>query len=98
MIICLYVDSLLIFGTNLEGIQETNKYLTSQFKMNDLNEVDTILGIKVKKHSGGYALNQSHYISKVSDKFKHLGIKEANTPHDTSVKLVENTGRAISTT
>ena len=63
--------------------------------MKDMNEVDTILGIKVKKHSGGYALNQSHYISKVLDKFKHFGIKEANTLYDTSMKLVENQGRAM---
>ena len=55
-----------------------------------MNEVYTILGIKVKKHSGGYALNQSHYTSKVLDKFKHLGIKEANTPYDTTMKLVKN--------
>jgi hypothetical protein len=31
------------------GIVETKKYLTSIFKMKDLGEVDTILGIKVKK-------------------------------------------------
>ncbi|KAK3023546.1 hypothetical protein RJ639_044631, partial [Escallonia herrerae] len=33
-------------------------------------------GIKVKKHSGGYALSQSHYIEKMLLKFQHLGIKE----------------------
>ena len=32
VIICLYVDDLLIFGTNMEGIPETKKYLTSKFK------------------------------------------------------------------
>ena len=42
MIICLYVDDLLISGTNLAGIQETKKYLASQFKMKDMDEVDTI--------------------------------------------------------
>ncbi|KAK3032587.1 hypothetical protein RJ639_037351 [Escallonia herrerae] len=47
VIICLYVDDLLIFGTNLEGIFETKEYLNSRFKMKDLNEVDTVLGIKV---------------------------------------------------
>ena len=57
VISCLYVDDLLIFGTNLEGIQEAKKYLSSQFKMKDMNEVNNILGIKAKKHSGGYALN-----------------------------------------
>ncbi|KAK3040184.1 hypothetical protein RJ639_028434 [Escallonia herrerae] len=46
VIICLYVDDLLIFGTNLEGIFETKEYLNSRFKMKDLNEVDTVLGIK----------------------------------------------------
>ena len=95
MIICLYVDHLLIFGTNLKGTQETKKYLASHFKMKDMDEVDTILGINVKKHSGGFALNQSHYISKVLDKFKHLKIKKANFPYDSSTKLVGNTGRAI---
>lgn len=30
---CLYVDDLLIFVTNVEGISETKKYLTSKFKM-----------------------------------------------------------------
>lgn len=64
VIICLYVDDLLIFGTSMEGISETKKYLTSKFKMKDLKEVDTILGIKVKKFSRGYALCQSHYIEK----------------------------------
>jgi hypothetical protein len=36
----------------MEGIFETKKYPTSRFKMKDRKEVDTILGIKVKKHNG----------------------------------------------
>ena len=42
---------MLIIGTNMEGINETKAYLSSCFQMKDLNEVDTILGIKVKKNS-----------------------------------------------
>jgi len=45
VIICLYVDDMLIIGTHLEGILETKKYLSSNFKMKDLGEVDTFLGI-----------------------------------------------------
>ncbi|PKI52901.1 hypothetical protein CRG98_026732 [Punica granatum] len=59
------------FRTDLEGVRETKEYLTSNFKMKDLNDVDTILGIKVQKHERGFALNQSHYIEKVLEKFKH---------------------------
>ena len=47
VIICLYVDDLLIFGTNMQGVNDTKKYLTSQFKMKDLGEVNTILGEEV---------------------------------------------------
>nr|GEU58221.1 retrotransposon ribonuclease H [Tanacetum cinerariifolium] len=45
MVICLYVDDMLI----IDGILETKSYLSSNFKMKDLGEVDTILGIKESK-------------------------------------------------
>jgi hypothetical protein len=47
------MDDMLIISTNMNDVNDTKKYLTSNFRMKDLNEVDTILGIKVfkKKHS-----------------------------------------------
>ena len=56
VILCLYVDDMLIFDTNMKHVCETKKYLSSMFQMKDLNEVDTILGIKIKRHSEGFAL------------------------------------------
>ena len=95
IIICLYVDDMLIMSNDMKGIIETKRFLSSTFKMKDLGQVDTILGIKMKRNSGGYVLNQSHYIEKVLNKFSHLNIKEVNTPFDPSIKLVKNDGRAI---
>ena len=43
--------------------------------MKDLNETGIILGIKVKRHSEGYALCQNHYIKNVLFKYKHLNVK-----------------------
>ena len=63
--------------------------------MKDLNEVDTILGIKIKRRSKGFTLCQSHYVEKVLQRFEHLNIKEANTPFDQSINLGENIGRGI---
>ena len=91
VVICLYVDDMLIIGTHLEGILETKKYLSSNFKIKDLGEVDTILGIKVKRTDGQISLSQSHYIE-ILTKFQHLNIKEFNTPFDSSVKLNVNSG------
>lgn len=53
VVICLYVDDMLIIDTNMVGVNESKKYLSSKFKMKDMNEVDTILGIKVNKTDGG---------------------------------------------
>ncbi|KAJ9561598.1 hypothetical protein OSB04_006758 [Centaurea solstitialis] len=95
VVICLYVDDMLIINTDLEGISETKKYLSSNFKMKDLGEVDTILGIKVKRTGSQISLSQSHYIEKILTKFQHLNIKEFNTPFDSCVKLGANSGRAV---
>ncbi|GKC17609.1 zinc finger, CCHC-type containing protein [Tanacetum coccineum] len=91
----LYVDDILIVGTNMEGIDETKKFLSSCFQMKDMNEVDTILRIKIKRHSGGYALNQCHYNDKIIDKFQYLDIEEANTSYESSCKLVKNDGWVV---
>ncbi|RVW98791.1 Retrovirus-related Pol polyprotein from transposon TNT 1-94 [Vitis vinifera] len=94
-VLCLYVDDMLILSDDMRGIIETKRFLSSTFKMKDLGEVDTILGIKVKRNSGGYALNQTHYIEKVVSKFSHLKIKDANTPFDSSIKLEKNDSRSV---
>nr|GEU87869.1 hypothetical protein [Tanacetum cinerariifolium] len=94
-IIFLVEDDILIVGTNMKGNNETKKFWSSCFQMKDMNEVDTILRIKVKRHSEGYALNHCHYIDKIIDKFQHLNIKEANIPYESSCKLVENDERVV---
>ena len=47
VVICLYVDDMLIFGTSLEVVWETKKFLGSKFDMKDLGEAEMILGIKI---------------------------------------------------
>ena len=48
VVIYLYVDDMLIFGTSLEIVCETKKFLGSKFVMKDLGETEVILGIKIK--------------------------------------------------
>ncbi|GJS99898.1 glucose-6-phosphate isomerase 1, chloroplastic [Tanacetum coccineum] len=57
----LKLDDILIVGTNIEGINETKKFLSSCFQMKDMNEVDTILGIKVKRHNNTSNPSQDHW-------------------------------------
>nr|GEV65235.1 zinc finger, CCHC-type [Tanacetum cinerariifolium] len=54
-------DDILIVGTNMKGINETKKFLPSRFQMKDMNEVDTISGIK----NDGRAVAQIEYASAI---------------------------------
>ncbi|GKA87608.1 zinc finger, CCHC-type containing protein [Tanacetum coccineum] len=43
VIICLYVDDMLIFGTDQNQVDKTKKFLSSRFSMKDMGEADVIL-------------------------------------------------------
>ena len=64
VIICLYVNDVLIFGTDYESIENTKNFLSSSFDMKDLGIVDVILEIRIVRNENGLVLNQSHYIEK----------------------------------
>ncbi|PKA54637.1 Retrovirus-related Pol polyprotein from transposon TNT 1-94 [Apostasia shenzhenica] len=77
------------------GIKETKLYLTFNFKMKNLCEVNTILGIKISKHDNDFSMNQSYYINKLLTKYNYIGIKEATTPYHSSMKLAKNEGKVV---
>jgi hypothetical protein len=55
--LCLYIDDILIFGSNLNVIEEVKNLLSSNFEMKDLGEADVILNIKlVREADGGVTL------------------------------------------
>ena len=56
VIICLYVDDMLIFGTNMKLINNTKLFLSPHSEMKDLGEVDIHLGIKIRKTKNGLSL------------------------------------------
>ena len=51
VIICLYVNYMLIIGNDDKMITSTKNLLNSRFDMKDLGLVDVILGIKIKRTS-----------------------------------------------
>jgi hypothetical protein len=55
-ILCLYVDDILIFGTNMDIINEVKSLLSKSFDMKDLGEADVILNIKLIKEESGITL------------------------------------------
>lgn len=87
VIICLYVDDLLIFGSNMNVIDETKNILRNHFDMKDLGETNFILGIKITRTCEGIFLDQSHYVEKILKKYNFHDSKHVATPFDSSVHL-----------
>jgi hypothetical protein len=53
VILCLYVDDILILGTSLDVIKETIYFLSNSFEMKDLGEANVILNIKLLREGNG---------------------------------------------
>ena len=65
VILCLYLDDILIFGSNMHFINDVKSFLSKFFYMKDLGRVDVILGIKLIKKNDGMIFTQSYYVEKL---------------------------------
>jgi hypothetical protein len=85
VILCLYVDDMLIFGTSLHVINEVKTFLSQSFDMKDMGDVDVILNIKLIKGENRINLTQSHYVEKFLSHFGYKDSKPSPTPYDPSL-------------
>ena len=91
VILCLYVDDILIFGSSLKVTEEVKEFLSKNFEIKDLGEADVILNIKLQREGdGGVTLLQTHYVEKVLRRFGFSDCAPAPTPYDPSVLLRKN--------
>jgi hypothetical protein len=90
IILCLYVDYILIFGTSLDVINEVKTFFCQSFDIKDMGEADDILNIKLIKRENVITLTQSHYVKKVLSRFGYKDSKHFPTPYDLSLILRKN--------
>ena len=87
---------ILIFGSNMQFINDVMSFLSRNFDMKDLGPVDVILDIKLIKKNDGMILTQSHYVEKLLKKFNYFDVKHVSTPYDSSIKLNKNLSKGFS--
>ena len=91
VILCLYVDDILLFKTNIEIINEIKRFLKRHFEMKDRGEASVILGLKLTQSVEGITLSQSDYIEKsILEKYGCSNCRIASTPYDSKVAHVKN--------
>ena len=69
IVLCLYVDDILILGTSLDAIQRVKDYLFQNFDMKDLGPADMILGMKIFETFNEISLSLAHSIEWLHYKF-----------------------------
>ncbi|GJW72037.1 retrotransposon protein, putative, ty1-copia subclass [Tanacetum coccineum] len=95
VILCLYVDDMLIVGSNDKIIRSTKDMLKSKFDMKDMGLADVILGIKIIRTQNGLVLSQAHYVDKILNTHNAGDSGQARTPIDTSMHLSKNRGLGV---
>ncbi|RVX07254.1 Retrovirus-related Pol polyprotein from transposon TNT 1-94 [Vitis vinifera] len=89
IILLLYVDDMLIVGSNIEEINNLKKQLSKQFAMKDLGVAKQILGMRIirDKANGTLKLSQSEYVKKFLSRFNMNEAKLVSTPLGSHFKL-----------
>ena len=76
--VAIYVDDVLIFSNNLKSIESIKKKLAIIFKMKDMGEVSSVLGMKITRGENFIKVDQAQYISDVLVRF---GMNECQHEH-----------------
>ncbi|KAL6347793.1 hypothetical protein AAG906_026322 [Vitis piasezkii] len=95
LFILIYVDDILVTGTDPSLIQSLIQKLQTEFKMKDLGPLGYFLGIQASRDSSGLHLRQSKYIGDLLHRTKMVGAKPASSPCTTGLKLSTHVGEPL---
>nr|GFA61983.1 hypothetical protein [Tanacetum cinerariifolium] len=98
-ILILYVDDILLMGSNIPMIQDVKSYLGRSFAMKDLGEAAYILGIKIYRDRSKrlIGLCQKAYLEKILKRFYLENSKRGTIPLQEKLKLSKSQGASTPT-
>ncbi len=82
LMVAVYVEDFLIFGTDEAEIMKIKKQLCSKFKMKDLGVAKQCLGIRITREADKISLDQETYIEDVLERFGMSNCRSVKTPLD----------------
>ncbi|WZZ60344.1 hypothetical protein YC2023_060451 [Brassica napus] len=88
IVILVYVDDLIITGSDMAGIQATKEFLKSVFDIKDLGEMKYFLGIEICRSKEGLFMSQRKYTMDMLKETDVLGGKIAKTPLEEGYKVL----------
>ncbi|RVW27381.1 Retrovirus-related Pol polyprotein from transposon RE2 [Vitis vinifera] len=95
--ICLvvYVDDIVITGSDQNGIQKLKQHLFTHFQTKDLGKLKYFLGIEIAQSNSNVVLSQRKYALDILEETGMLNCKPIDTPMDPNVKLIPGQGEPL---
>ena len=90
-----YVDDIVVTGSDQDGIQKLKQHLFTHFQTKDLGKLKYFLGIEIAQSSSGIVLSQQKYALDILEETGMLDCKPVDTPMDPNVKLVPGQGESL---
>ncbi|XP_052308549.1 uncharacterized mitochondrial protein AtMg00810-like [Populus trichocarpa] len=92
IIVSVYVDDLLVTGSNKTQIEEFKAEMFDVFEMTDLGLMSYFLGMEVKQSDDGIFICQQKYTKEILKKFHMESCKSTSTPMNLKEKFSKNDG------
>ena len=91
-----YVDDIVIIGSDHHGIIQIKQHLGHHFQTKDLSKLRYFLGIEVAQSKDGIVISQRKYAMDILEEIGMLNAKPVDTPMDPNTKLLPNQGEPLS--
>jgi hypothetical protein len=86
-VVVVYVDDLIITGSDRDNIRSFKEEMAAAFKMSDLSLLHYYLGIEVKQRASGISLSQGAYAMKILEMSDMTGCNPCHVPMEARLKL-----------
>jgi hypothetical protein len=96
ILILLYVDDMIITGDDLSSIRDLQHFLSQNFEMKDLGQLNYFLGLEVTSSSAGYYLSQVKYASDLLSKVGLMDSKTCTSSLERNIRLLATDGESLS--
>ena len=87
-----YVDDIVITGSDQNGIQKLKQHLFTHFQTKNLGKLKYFLRIKITQSSSGVVISQRKYALDILEETGMLDCKPIDTPMDPMSNLYQDRG------
>ncbi|WKA11188.1 hypothetical protein VitviT2T_028713 [Vitis vinifera] len=95
LVVSLYVDDMLVTGSNVKLLADFKMEMQDVFEMSDLSIMNYFLGMEIYQCSWAIFISQRKYAMDILKKFKLESCKEVATPLAQNEKISKNDGEKL---